>query len=52
MLKVLAKILKDFNNFIPPHMYEHFDLINNSNINVKYANLLHVYFKKLWQMQI
>jgi hypothetical protein len=32
-------------------IYEHFDLIFNSNINVKHNNFLYIHLKKLWWMQ-
>ncbi len=32
-------------------IYENFDLIFNSNINVKYNKFLYIHLKKLWWMQ-
>jgi len=29
-------------------IYEHFDLIFNSNINLKYNKFLYIHLKKLW----
>jgi hypothetical protein len=39
--------------YIDPRLciYEHFDLIFNSNINMKHNKFLYNHLKKLWQVQ-